>query len=250
MNNTAIVVQQQFSTRQIDIIRRTVATGLNDAEVAFFMEVCKHRKLNPFNREIYAFSGKNGKITIQVSIDGLRLLAERTGKYRGQLGPLFCGPDGEWKEEWLKKEPPTAAKVGVLREGFDRPIWAVARYDSYKQNTPVWEKMSDVMLSKCAESLALRRAFPDQMAGLYSHEEMEQSGNVVVNSVSPISETLNRLYTQGKTKGLWKDIEGLYPYASAVLSATVTRETIYDLTGEQLAQLEAIIDAESDAIAS
>jgi phage recombination protein Bet len=245
MTETALVVQQ-FTPRQIDIIRRTVATGLSDAEIAFFLEVCKHRRLNPFNREIYAFTGKSGKLTIQVSIDGLRLLAERTGKYRGQLGPMFCGPDGQWREEWLENTPPAAAKVGVLREGFDRPIWAVARYESYKQDTPVWKKMPDLMLAKCSESLALRRAFPDQMAGLYSHEEMEQSGNVVVNSVSPISETLNRLYTQGKAKGLWKDIDGLYPYASAVLSATVTRDSIYELSQEQLAQLIDVIESEAE----
>jgi phage recombination protein Bet len=166
----------EFNQRQIDVMRKTVAAGTSPEDFALFLEVCKHRRLNPFAREIYAIV-RSGKMTIQVSIDGFRKLAERSGKYRGQLGPQFCGEDGVWKDEWLKKTPPVAAKVGVLRADFDQPVWAVARYEAYVQpSSPTWQKMPDIMVAKCAEALALRKAFPDQMSGLYTHEEMAQAG--------------------------------------------------------------------------
>ena len=170
------VYQGAFTPAQIEVIRRTVAVGASNDELSLFLEVCARRGLNPFAREIYAIM-RSGKMTIQVSIDGFRKLAERSGKYRGQLGPYFCGADGVWKEEWLSKAAPVAAKVGVLRADFDQPMWAVARYDAYVQpQSPIWQKMPDLMTAKCAEALALRKAFPDEMSGLYTHEEMAQAG--------------------------------------------------------------------------
>ncbi len=102
-------------------------------------------------------------------------MAERTGKYAGQLGPQWCGLDGEWVDVWLKAEPPAAARVGIVRRDFDHPIWGIARYTSYSQSSPTWSKMPDVMIAKCAESRAFRRAFPAEMSGLYTNEEMAQA---------------------------------------------------------------------------
>jgi phage recombination protein Bet len=249
MTTTDITISngnQTFDKRQIAIMQRTVANGTSPEEFAFFLEVCKYRGLNPFNREIYAIV-RQGRMTIQIGIDGLRKLAERSGKYKGQKGPYFCGPDGVWKEEWLLSTPPTAAKIGVIRADFEEPIWAVARYDAYAQldrdgkPTAMWAKYHDVLLAKCCESLAIRRAFPAECGGMYSHEEMMQAdsgaGNVVVGSVSPLSDTLNAIYERGVERGIWQKREELFPFIEKHLGVTVTRQTIYDLTQEQLEQL-------------
>lgn len=118
----------------------------------------------PFARQIFAVKRdvwnpdtktKTPTMSIQVSIDGFRLVAERAGDYAGQAGPLWCGADGVWVDVWLKAEPPAAAKVGVLRRSFTEPLWAVARWESYKQSyrkdnkevlSPMWAKMGDLML--------------------------------------------------------------------------------------------------------
>jgi hypothetical protein len=64
----------------------------------------------------------------------------------------------------------------VYRSNFDEPLFAVAKWDSYSQpNNPIWKKMPDLMLAKCAESLALRKAFPNDMSGIYTDEEMGQA---------------------------------------------------------------------------
>ena len=180
--NTALT----FDKETIELIKSAIMpVNSNQKELELYLYQCKRTGLDPLTRQIYCIKTKD-KFSIQSTIDGFRLVAERSGEYEGQTPAMWCGEDGIWKDVWLDKKPPHAAKVGVYRKNFKEPLFAVARWDSYVQMSYkdgqqrinyTWQKMGDLMLAKCAEALALRKAFPQELSGLYTGEEMAQTYN-------------------------------------------------------------------------
>lgn len=181
----AIVEPNRLTPDKLKLLADTVARGADKNELALFLHVCQRTALDPFMKQIYfvkRFDTQSGEArgVIQVGIDGLRAIAERSGEYAGSDEPVFEYAAGDSKK-------PVKATVTVYRlVGSERvKFTASARWDEYypgEKQGFMWRKMPHNMLGKCAEGLALRKAFPQAMAGLYVHEEMQQAGRVTVSS--------------------------------------------------------------------
>jgi phage recombination protein Bet len=189
-NDTRLAVAApEFSNEQIRILAETVAKGCDQNELSFFLQVAKLKRLDPFTGQIHVVKrwdsnlGKE-KITVQTGIDGFRVIAARTDELAGIDDPEYDTEEGEH---------PNVAKVTVYRYGRnDEKIAykATARWSEYAQTkkdgnvNSMWRKLPFLMLGKCAESLALRKAFPDELSGMYTNEEMDQAENEGVTPAS------------------------------------------------------------------
>ncbi len=154
-------------------------------DLVFFLGVAKRTGLDPLARQIFAvyrWDARVGreKMVIQTSIDGFRLIAQRSKLYGGQDDAVFTPLDESTAF-------PTKATVTVYRlnpkTGERMPVSASARWNEYAQKgkdgklSGLWGNMPYNQLAKCAEALALRKAFPQELSGLYSEEEMAQADN-------------------------------------------------------------------------
>jgi phage recombination protein Bet len=168
-----------FTDEQVSLIKSQIAPKATDNELKLFLYQAKRTGLDPLTRQIYAihrWNQQQGKemMTIQTSIDGFRVIAERSGDYGGQDEPEFLEENGKL----------IACKVRVYRFKGDQRYQAavgVAYWSEYCQTTKegkpmgLWAKMPHTMLSKVAEALALRKAYPHDLSGIYTTEEMNQA---------------------------------------------------------------------------
>lgn len=164
---------------RIAVVRNVLAPDLNDQELQLFALVAQRSGLDPFAKQIYAIKRK-GRVTFQTGIDGLRSTAERTTEYEGSSEPIYEPADWEARPAGKDRHPDRATVVVYrFRNGRRIEQSATARWDSYYPGPDQgfqWQKMPDVMLAKCAEAAALRKAFPFVLADLYVAEEMDQAG--------------------------------------------------------------------------
>lgn len=172
----APAVPANFSREQLDLIKKTVAAGTSDLEFALFVEVATTLGLSPITRQIYAIMRNEKqsdgsfkkKMTIQTGIDGLRLIAARTGELAGI-------DEAEYDTEDAAQ--PKWARVTVYRfsHGKRVPFTARVRWSEFGSTSGLWARMPYHMLAKVAESHALRKAFAQETSGIYTHEEMAQA---------------------------------------------------------------------------
>jgi len=190
IENKEITTEDTFGklTRsQIDLIKRTIAKNASDDELKLFIQVCKGAQLNPFMRQVFLvprWNNKEGREerTIQVSIDGLRAIAESGGQYAGNDDPVFDGEQEIALMDKRKISAPVKAIVTVYKIiAMTRcPFTATARWSEYYPGPKLgfqWHTRPYLMLGKCAEALALRKAFPKLLSGMYAQEELDQGLN-------------------------------------------------------------------------
>lgn len=209
--------QDFWSAQQLAALRQIGVENAPNADLAVFLNYAQRTGLDPFARQIYMIGRRSKagndwitKWTIQASIDGLRIVAERSGDYAGQVGPEFCGTDGVWRDVWVGDLPPVAARIGVLRHGFNAPLFAVAYWDEFVQTdrdgnpSAMWKSKPKLMLAKCAEALALRKAFPNDLAGLYTADEMgnpetQVAATTTIKPVEPVVEIIGEIVDEPGT---------------------------------------------------
>lgn len=202
----AAALAEQYDTwtpEQVALIRAQLLGNKGSMdELSLLLHQATRTGLDPLARQIYGifrYDKQVGeKMTIQVGIDGFRSIAEKTGELDGSTVE-WCGKDGVWTDVWRGDGYPFAAKCTVWRKGCSHPFVGVARWDEYVQTvrgkvSHMWDKMATNMIAKCAEALALRRAYPMQLGGLYTDDEMAQAG--------PVMNPLNEVHADAGAVGV------------------------------------------------
>ena len=181
------LAKKEYNNDELQLITNTVAKGATPDELKLFLYTAQRAGLDPLTRQIH-FVKRGNQMTIQTGIDGYRAIASRTGELAGIDDPSY---DDETKNH------PNKATVTVYRmvSGQRVAFSASARWAEYAPQGSqgfMWQKMPFLMLGKVAEALALRKAFPLDLSGLYTQEEMAQADNVIQHvdvEVTPVSNT-------------------------------------------------------------
>ena len=183
---------------QLELIRRMcVGENAPNDVLELYLAKCRATGCDPLDRLIYVIPRRQRVLdersgewrseirwTIQGSIDLFRSIAEQTGDYAGQLGPFWSNDGIEWRDVWLDAVPPKVCKIGILRNSFKEPLWVTGTYEYYvprgsngvPQPTAFWKGEKGAhQLAKCVEELALRKAFPRRLGGVYGSDEMAQA---------------------------------------------------------------------------
>lgn len=185
--------QLKLNREQIDLLKRTVAVGASDDELSMFLNICRATDLSPFIHQVHFVPFWDSKTSTErraiiIGIDGYRSIAESSGKYAGNDDAVFDGESVVEIDKWENKKVvgkeklsvPNKATVSVYKimEGHRFPFTATARWSEYYpggKKGMQWHKMPFTMLGKCAEALALRKAFPKLLSGTYETSEMSRT---------------------------------------------------------------------------
>ncbi len=232
-----------YGEDQVALLRRTVAAGLGEAEFALFLEIARRSGLDPFQRQIYAVK-RGGRMVVQTGIDGYFALAERSGAYAGVDDLRFVPEEGPHPQR-------ATATVYRLVQGHRAAFTYTARWDEYVQRDSsgapagMWRTMPFSMLGKCALARALRSAFPAQLGGLYTEDEMQQADSVVESQ--PANHTQKR-GPRGAARATWERLEARALAVGVIASAEEWASLVGEITGDDTPR--PLSDADYDRVVS
>lgn len=176
-----------YDERQREVLKSVLGSDLNDDELDFALINSQRTGLDIFSRQMHVWK-QQGKLIMMTSIDGLRLVARRTGKYSGRSDIQWMGADGIWVDAWIQEGHPLAARCSVRHLDDQEPTTAVALWAEFAQYTTtdngrvlrnLWKSKPTVMIGKCAEAAALRAAFPAEMSGFYTEDEINTADDLM-----------------------------------------------------------------------
>ncbi|MGJ7039184.1 phage recombination protein Bet [Shinella sp. BE166] len=200
------ITKFDLTARQLSLVKDTVAKDCNADEFNLFMEVARAKGLDPFLGQIIpmVFSKDKAdkrKLTIIISRDGQRVIAQRCGDYR----PASKPPEYERDKDLISALNPqgiVSATVYLWKQDQKSGDWyEVAGQAFWEEFAPVsdewvydenagkrkptgkkvldgsgnWCRMPRLMVAKCAEMQALRAGWPEQFTGLYDEAEMDRA---------------------------------------------------------------------------
>lgn len=189
----SVDASKYFSPDQVGLIKSQIAKGCTDDELKLFLYQAARTGLDPLSRQIYAIrrkqwdsdaNAKVDKMSIQTGIDGFRLVADRTNRYAP-------GKDNVYEYDDEKRLVKATATVMKLVGGTWHPVeasaffWEYAQVNAKGELTAMWKDKPHIMLGKCAEALALRKAFPAELSGIYTSDEMAQADNPAPAYIPP-----------------------------------------------------------------
>lgn len=192
---------------KLKALRNTIAPGLTDAEFELFCETCKATGLNPITKEIWAIKA-GGRLQIMSGFNGFLKIANSHPQYDGMEVDITVD----------KENKPLVAQARVYRKDRKFPSVGVALMSEFRGNTPIWQKMPSVMLSKVAKSHAIREAFSIELAGLYTPEEMPPSFDVPRLVESKIPKTLDSDVGLEEGNDEWMNDTAVYVYDLSMLA--------------------------------
>lgn len=260
MTNVAILPTSALSSAQISLIRRTIATDCNDAEFDLFMAAARSAGLDPFRKQISPLVFNKNKpdkrrMSIITTIDGLRVIAARSGRYR----PDEAEPVLEYDADQKGPTNPLGLTKALVRVYIDdKPVTGVAYWDEFApisdewgegddgRRRPTgrktldtggnWGRMPRVMLAKCAESQALRKAFPEDMSGLYEGAELDQAraSDVLPSETVATQDRDDRLARIGGANAILFQLFPNAPLENVVLGQ------VFDRLAERVSEIESL----------
>jgi phage recombination protein Bet len=201
---TSMILEK--TPRQLQLIRHTVAKDCNDDEFNLYLEAARSYGLDPFRKQIIPLVfGKNARdqskrrMSIVVTRDGLRVIAQRNRNYRPASEPAEYEYDPELVGP-LNPKGIVLARVYLWQQDNRGEWFKVAGEAFWEEFAPIgdewidteegkrkrsgnkilddsgnWARMPRLMIAKCAEMQALRAGWPDQFSGLYAEEEMDRA---------------------------------------------------------------------------
>ena len=147
-------------------IKNYFCKNASASELALGAMICKQQGLNPFTGDVHFVKYGEQKMQVVVSKYAFLKRAERNPNYDGFKA--WVESDGE----------DTIGKCEVYRTDRKMPVYSEVYLSEYNQGNKMWKEKPKTMIRKVAVVQAHREAFPNDLSGLYTEEEISEGNNM------------------------------------------------------------------------